>query len=69
MKTLAVILHITQNPQYKKVSIICDGETPYDTTPMGAIGYMASIDPSHYNDYLWRLNGTLEKDTLLIYKP
>jgi len=65
--TLEVIRHITQK-EYKYVVILSDGDETPNLTPMGAICYMASIDPSHYNDFRWRLEGSLEKDTLLIYK-
>jgi len=70
MKTLDAIRHITQHPEYKNVVInVGDTEETPDLTPMGAIGYLASIDPSNYEDYRyqWRLEGSLEKDTLLIY--
>lgn len=69
MKTLEVIRHIANNPKYKNVVInTADKDETPDLTPMGAICYMASIDPSHYDDFRWDVNGSLEKDTLLIYK-
>ena len=57
MKTLDLIRYITQHPEYTNI-VIMDED---DSTPMQAIERLASIDPSHYEDYLWRLEGSLEK--------
>jgi hypothetical protein len=65
MKTLDLIRYITQHPEYKKI-IFNDSDS--ELFPMEAINYLASIDPSHYDDFLWRLNGSLEKDILNIYR-
>ena len=65
MKTLDLIRYITQHPEYDNIVIMDEG----DMSPMVAINYLATIDPSWYDDFRWRLNGSLEKDTLLVYKP
>jgi hypothetical protein len=79
MDTLGVIRHITQNPKYTNI-VIMDALSysaervmntninEIDRTPMDAIGYLASIDASHYDDFRWRLEGSLEKNTLLIIR-
>jgi len=68
MNTLGVIRHITQNPKYTNVVIMDTDVDEIDRTPMDAIGYLASIDASHYDDFRWRLEGSLEKNTLLIIR-
>lgn len=68
MNTLSVIQHIARNPKYKKI-VINDAdkdETP-DLTPMGAVGMLAEMEQESMLPYEWRLEGLLEKDTLLIY--
>lgn len=65
MKTLDLIRYITQHPEYRWVDFV--DEATCDS-PMEAICELASIDPSHYDSMLWRINGTLEEETLLVYK-
>ena len=68
MNTLGVIRHITQNPKYTNVVIMDTDANEIDRPPMDAICYLASIDVSHYDDFRWRLEGSLEKNTLLIIR-
>ena len=63
MKVLDVIRYITQHPEYTTI-VIKDEE---DMTPMQAIYYLASIDPLHFDNISFRINGTLEKNTLNIW--
>ena len=63
MKTLDLIRYIAQHPEYS-VIVIQDND---DMTPMDAINYLASIYSSHYDSMIFRLNGSLEKNTLLVY--
>lgn len=68
MKILELIRYITQHPEYLKIVFIGDGYDDGDFTPMQAICELASIDASHYDTIRWRLEGSLEKDTLILYK-
>ena len=63
MKVLDLIRYITMCPEYKL--IVWDD---VEMTPMGAICQLASIDPSHYNDINFKINNTIEKNTLIIYQ-
>lgn len=63
MKVLDLIRYITQHPEYTNIVIKDNG----DATPMQAICELASIDPSHYDTMFFKINGTLEQDTLLVY--
>ena len=63
MKTLDLIRYITQHPEYTNV-VIMDND---DMTPMTAINYLAEIDAPYFDSYVWHMNGSLEKNTLLIY--
>ena len=63
MKVLDIIRYICQHPEFTNV-VIRDEE---DMSPLSAITYLASIDPSHFDSMFFKINGTLEKGTLLIY--
>ena len=63
MKVLDVIRYITQHPEYTTI-VIKDED---DMTPMQAIYYLASIDPLYFDSISFRINGTLEKNTLNIW--
>ena len=66
MKTLDLIRYITQkHHMFYTVDFYEDG-TMY--TPMEAINYLASIHPSNYDHIHWRINLSLEKNTLLVYR-
>jgi hypothetical protein len=62
MKVLDLIRYICLHPEYNL--IVFDVEDEY--TPMGAILHLASIDPSHYESLFFKINNSLEKDTLLV---
>lgn len=66
MKTLDLIRYITQKHNLFYLVDFYEDGTSY--TPMEAINYLASIDPSWYDDYRWRINLSLEKHTLLVYR-
>jgi hypothetical protein len=50
MKTLDLIRFITQHPEFTNIVVMDNG----DATPMQAICELASIDPSHYDDFIWK---------------
>jgi len=62
MKTLDLIRFITLNQQFTNIVIMDSG----DATPMQAILELASIDPSHYDDFYWKLQP--EDEILLVYR-
>ena len=66
MKTLDLIRYITQNNHLFYIVGFVDDGTNYSI--MEAINYLASIDPSNYDDIRWRINLSLEKNTLLVYR-
>ena len=59
MKTLQLIHYITNHPEYTNI-VIADMD---DKTPLQAIEVLSTEN----FDTVWRINGTLEKNTLLIY--
>jgi hypothetical protein len=57
--TLQLINHIASNPHYTTIAIDgCD-----DKTPMQAIEFLSSYSSVK----IWSINGSLEKNTLLVY--
>ena len=63
MKVLDVIRFIAQHPEFTTIVI----KSENDMTPLTAINYLASIDPSHYDSMFFHINGTLEKNVLNIW--
>ena len=61
MKTLDVINFITNNPEYTNI-VIMDMD---DREPFQAIGFLSGCDQVTENS--WYINGSLLKNTLLIY--
>lgn len=59
MTSLQVINHIASRPEYQ--TIVIDDE---DKTPMQAIEYL-SYDIGENDN--WRINGSLEPNTLIVY--
>jgi hypothetical protein len=58
--TLQLIHHIASNPHYTTIAIDgCD-----DKTPMQAIELLSSENFAN----IWSINGSLEKNTLLVYE-
>jgi len=64
MKTLDLIRYITQHPEYRYITFPDENQC---YLPMEAISYLANRDTFNYNAS-WRLNGSLEEDTLIVYK-
>jgi hypothetical protein len=60
MKTIQLINYIATHPEFTKVVF---NESDYERTPMAAIEVLSS----ETYENIWRINGTLEKGTLLIY--
>lgn len=63
MKVLDLIRYITQHPEYTTI-VIKDED---DMSPMMAICYLASIDPSHYDSMFFHINGSLEPNVLNVW--
>jgi hypothetical protein len=66
MKTLDLIRYITQH--YNLFYLVDFYEDGSSFTTMEAINYLASIDPSNYDDIRWEINLTSKKYTLSVYK-
>ena len=64
MRVLDLIRYICLHPVYTKIVFFNDDA---EMMPMAAILLLASIDPSHYDTMFFRVIGTLEQDTLLVY--
>lgn len=63
MKVLDLIRYITQHPEYTNIVI----KSEDDMTPLTAINYLASIDPSHYDSMFFNIDGTIHKNTLNVW--
>lgn len=64
MNNIQLINYIATHPEYTNI-VIADND---DKTPIQAIEYLSC---EYANDFelnrSWRINGTLEKNTLLVY--
>ena len=61
MNTIQLINYISQNPQFNNI-VIKDND---DKTPMQAIEFLSCDCHKVYDD--WKINSSLEKNTLLVY--
>lgn len=71
LKTSALIEHISEHPEYTNI-VIMDKITPlgqeFERTPEHAIEYLSNVRQPNDENILWRINGSLEKNTLLAYE-
>lgn len=64
MSTLYLINYISANPYFKTI-VIMDLD---DKTPIQAIEWLSTNQLFDEHEINWRINGTLEKETLIVYK-
>lgn len=62
MKTMMLINYIVSHPEYHNIVILDEG----DRTPMEAIGRLSGWYEDE-REIEWKINGSLEKNTLLVY--
>jgi len=65
MKAIQLITYIAEHPEYTKIVLF---EVDQEMRPMSAIHYLASSTQSNYDDILYRINSSLEQNTLIVYR-